>query len=115
MSNETRTNWLLLATMMLASFLTGIGNRIFGVSLPTISTSLGTDLVGISWAVIAFQIGTVGFSLVFGRLGDLYGRHRIHGLGLLVFSGGEVSKRVVGAKSKGALLQELDEFLVTSH
>jgi thioredoxin 1 len=34
---------------------------------------------------------------------------------LLVFSGGDVSKRLVGAKSKGALLQELDEFLVTSH
>jgi thioredoxin 1 len=34
---------------------------------------------------------------------------------LLVFSAGEVSKRLVGAKSKGALLQELDEFLVTSH
>jgi len=33
---------------------------------------------------------------------------------LLVFSGGEVSKRLVGAKSKGALLQELDEFLPTS-
>jgi thioredoxin 1 len=30
---------------------------------------------------------------------------------LLVFSGGEVSKRLVGAKSKGALLQELGEFL----
>ena len=86
--NESRTNWLLMATMMLASFLTGIGNRIFGVSLPTISASLGTDLVGISWAVICFQIGTVGFSLVFGRLGDLYGRRRIHGLGLLVFTGG---------------------------
>jgi thioredoxin 1 len=34
---------------------------------------------------------------------------------LLVFSGGEVSKRLVGAKSKGALLQELDEFLATAH
>jgi len=33
---------------------------------------------------------------------------------LLVFSGGEVSKRLVGAKSKGALLQELDEFLATT-
>ena len=33
---------------------------------------------------------------------------------LLVFSGGEVSKRLVGAKSKGALLEELDEFLVTA-
>jgi thioredoxin 1 len=34
---------------------------------------------------------------------------------LLVFSGGEVSKRLVGAKSKGALLQELDEFLATTN
>ena len=34
---------------------------------------------------------------------------------LLVFSGGEVSKRRVGAKSNGALLQELDEFLATTH
>jgi thioredoxin 1 len=30
---------------------------------------------------------------------------------LLVFNGGEVEKRLVGAKSKGALLQELAEFL----
>jgi len=34
---------------------------------------------------------------------------------LLVFSEGEVSKRLIGAKSKGALLQELDEFLPTAH
>ena len=33
---------------------------------------------------------------------------------LLVFSGGEVSKRLVGAKGKGQLLQELSEFLPTS-
>lgn len=33
---------------------------------------------------------------------------------LLVFSGGEVRKRLVGAKGKSQLLQELDEFLVSS-
>ncbi len=33
---------------------------------------------------------------------------------LLVFSQGEVTKRVVGAKGKSQLLQELDEFLVSS-
>ena len=33
---------------------------------------------------------------------------------LLVFSGGEVHKRLVGAKGKSQLLQELDEFLVSS-
>jgi thioredoxin 1 len=33
---------------------------------------------------------------------------------LLVFQDGEVKKRLVGAKGKGQLLQELDEFLATS-
>ena len=33
---------------------------------------------------------------------------------LLVFNGGEVHKRLVGAKGKGQLLQELDEFLVST-
>ena len=33
---------------------------------------------------------------------------------LLVFQGGEVRKRLVGAKGKSQLLQELDEFLATS-
>ena len=33
---------------------------------------------------------------------------------LLVFQDGEVQKRLVGAKGKAQLLQELDEFLVSS-
>lgn len=33
---------------------------------------------------------------------------------LLVIDDGDVKKRIVGAKGKGALLQELDEFLATS-
>jgi thioredoxin 1 len=33
---------------------------------------------------------------------------------LIVFDGGEVRKRLVGAKGKGQLLQELGEFLGTS-
>ncbi|MBU3703338.1 MAG: thioredoxin [Ilumatobacteraceae bacterium] len=34
---------------------------------------------------------------------------------LLVFDKGEMKKRMVGAKGKGALLQELSEFLTPSH
>ncbi|MEX1104718.1 MAG: thioredoxin [Ilumatobacteraceae bacterium] len=34
---------------------------------------------------------------------------------LLVFDRGQVAKRLVGAKGKGALLQELQEFLPPSH
>jgi thioredoxin 1 len=34
---------------------------------------------------------------------------------LLLFNNGEVQNRLVGAKGKGQLLQELAEFLPTSH
>ena len=34
---------------------------------------------------------------------------------LLIFNNGDVQKRLVGAKGKGQLLQELAEFLPTSH
>jgi len=34
---------------------------------------------------------------------------------LIVFKDGQVAKRLVGAKGKGQLLQELSEFLPTSH
>ena len=33
---------------------------------------------------------------------------------LLLFDGGDVKKKIVGAKGKSALMQELDEFLATS-
>jgi thioredoxin len=33
---------------------------------------------------------------------------------LLIFNKGEIAKKIVGAKGKGQLLQELDEFLPTS-
>ncbi len=34
---------------------------------------------------------------------------------LLILKDGDVKKKIVGAKGKGALLQELDEFLSASH
>ena len=34
---------------------------------------------------------------------------------LLIFNGGELRKTMIGAKPKGALLQELSEFLPASH
>ena len=78
------TNWLLLINAGLGNFLAGTASRIFAVSMPTVASSLDTTIVGISWAVISFQISTISLSLVFGRIGDIYGRQKIFGLGFLV-------------------------------
>ncbi len=81
---NSRTNWLLLSNAALGSFLAGTASRIFAVSLPTIASSLETTIVGISWAVIAYQISQISLSLVFGRIGDIYGRQTMFSLGLVV-------------------------------
>ncbi|HKY08199.1 MAG TPA: MFS transporter [Candidatus Binatia bacterium] len=83
---DPRANWLLLANAGLGNFLAGTASRIFSVSLPTVAASLDTTIVGIAWAVIAYQISQISFSLIFGRIGDIYGRHKLFGLGLFVSS-----------------------------
>ena len=81
---DSRINWVLLSNAALGSFLAGTASRIFAVSLPTVASSLETTIVGISWAVIAYQISQISLSLVFGRIGDIYGRQTLFGLGLVV-------------------------------
>ncbi len=83
---DSRINWLLLINAALGNFLAGTASRIFSVSLPTVAASLETTIVGIAWAVIAYQISQISLSLIFGRIGDMYGRHTLFGLGLVVSS-----------------------------
>jgi len=65
----------------MGQFLTGVATRIFSISLPTLASVLNTDILAISWAVIAYQLAGISLSVVFGRLGDIHGRHVIYGLG----------------------------------
>ncbi len=79
-------DWLLLLNAMTGSFLAGLDARIFMISLPTVARALGTDIVGISLAVISFQLAATSLPIVFGRLGDLYGRYITYGIGFLVMT-----------------------------
>jgi EmrB/QacA subfamily drug resistance transporter len=79
-------NWLLLINAILGRFLSGLSARIFMISLPSMANGLGTDILGISWALISFQLASASLSIVFGRLGDIYGRRTIYGLGFIVLT-----------------------------
>src|SRR3989304_6696951 len=88
MRKTTRNDWLLLINAMVGNFLGGLSARIFLISLPTVAIGLGTDILGISWALISFQLAGVSLSIVFGRLGDIYGRNTIYALGLIILTAG---------------------------
>jgi EmrB/QacA subfamily drug resistance transporter len=83
---DNRVNRLLLATALLGTFFSGTAGRIFNISMPTVANDLGTDLLGISWALLAYQLTNIGLSMIFGRLGDMWGREKVFVLGFLIFS-----------------------------
>lgn len=83
---NSRINWNLLTNAMLSGFLTGAAARIFVISLPTLANKLETNITGISWALIAYPLATVSLSLIFGRVGDLYGRQTVFLVGFAVFT-----------------------------
>jgi len=82
-SSAARIDWFLLVNAMLGNFLAGLSARIFMISLPTLAKSLETDILGIAWALIAFQLASISLAIVFGRLGDIFGRRTIYGLGFV--------------------------------
>ena len=85
-SVPARTDRLLLANAIMGQFLTGVATRIFIISLPTLASALNTDILAISWAVIVYQLAGISLSVVFGRLGDIHGRHVIYGLGFAIMA-----------------------------
>jgi EmrB/QacA subfamily drug resistance transporter len=85
-----RVDRLLLANAMLGQFITGFAARSFVVGLPTIAAALDADIVGVSWAIIAYQLAGISLSIVFGRLGDIHGRHAIYGAGFAIMAASAV-------------------------
>jgi MFS family permease len=81
-----RVHWLLLINAMLGQFLAGLSSRIFMISLPSVANGLQSDILGIAWALISYQFAGVSLALVFGRLGDIYGRQTIYSLGFIILT-----------------------------
>ncbi len=81
-----RTDVLLLVNAIVGQFFSGVATRIFIVSMPTIASALHADMLAVSWALIAYQLAGISLSVVFGRLGDVHGRHRIYGAGFVIMT-----------------------------
>jgi EmrB/QacA subfamily drug resistance transporter len=77
---------LVLAVLLVAQFMLAVDFSILNVALPAIGDGLGFSLANLQWIATAFALCAAGFTLFFGRIGDLVGRKRIF-LGSLVLLG----------------------------
>ncbi|MER8237347.1 MFS transporter [Streptomyces sp. NPDC094049] len=76
---------LVLFVLCAAQFMVALDFSVLNVALPVLGADLGLDRAALQWAVTAFALPSGGFLLLFGRVGDLYGRKRLFLAGLSLF------------------------------
>ncbi|MFJ8127576.1 MFS transporter [Streptomyces hydrogenans] len=81
---------LVLVVLCAAQFMVSLDFSVLNVALPALGADLGIGPSALQWAVTAFALPSGGFLLLFGRIGDLYGRKRLFLTGLAVFGAASV-------------------------
>ncbi|MFD6414896.1 MFS transporter [Streptomyces sp. NPDC060194] len=76
---------VVMAVLLVAQFMLAVDFSILNVALPVVGEGLGFSLSDLQWIATSFALAAAGFTLLFGRLGDLVGRKRtfLVGLGVL--------------------------------
>jgi MFS family permease len=81
---------LTLINSVIGVTVAGISTRVFMISVPTLATALDTDMLGISWALIVYQMAGIGLGVICGRLGDIYGHHKMFASGMGIMAVGSL-------------------------
>lgn len=73
----TRRQRLILILLLTASFTLAVDFSVLNVALPVIGADVGFTLQSLQWITTAFALCAAGFTLLFGRVADLFGRRRL--------------------------------------
>ncbi|WP_336208352.1 MFS transporter [Nonomuraea sp. LPB2021202275-12-8] len=79
---------LILVLLLGSQFMLAVDFSILNVALPVIGSGLGFGLADLQWVATTFALAAAGFTLLFGRIADLFGRRRLFlaGMALLGLS-----------------------------
>jgi MFS family permease len=73
---------LIVMLLLGANFMMSADFSILNIALPVVGEAVDLSVDNLPWVSTAFALPAAGLSLLFGRLGDLYGRRRIFLMGL---------------------------------
>lgn len=89
-SGREPNKWAVLVTVLLMTFMGCLDSSIVNVALPVMSRDLGVELNQIQWVSSIYLVVNCASVLLFGRMGDLFGKVRIFQCGVLLFTAGSL-------------------------
>ncbi|MGW2544951.1 MFS transporter, partial [Kitasatospora sp. NPDC001574] len=76
----------LLPVVLTATFMTALDVFVVNVAIPSVQADLRAGPAAVQWVVAGFGLALAAGLITAGRLGDRYGRRRVFGLGLALFT-----------------------------
>src|SRR5256885_1624701 len=78
--------WWTLLAVWVGAFMLLLDVTIVDVALPDIQQSLHSSFSALQWTVTAYALPLAALLLTAGSLADLFGRRRLFGIGLVLFT-----------------------------
>ncbi|MFI7705240.1 MFS transporter [Nonomuraea sp. NPDC049480] len=79
--------WLTLFVLIGSGFMLSVDFSILNVALPEVGAGVGLGVTGLPWITSAYALPAAGFTLLFGRMADLFGRRRLFLSGMVLLTG----------------------------
>src|ERR1700730_10813999 len=95
--DHPRYKWVALSNTTVGTLLATINASIVLISLPAIFRGIGLNPLApgnvsyLLWMLMGYLVVTAVLVVLFGRMGDIYGRVRIYNIGFGVFTGAAVA------------------------
>lgn len=83
---KVSSRFLGLAAVLLGQFMLVLDATVVNVALPAMQADLGVSPATLTWITNAYMIAFGGLLLLFGRVGDSYGRKRVFQIGVVAFT-----------------------------
>lgn len=84
------SKWIILATVMVGTFLGRLDQTVVNLGLPKIIDDFGITVSSAGWIATAYILANAVFVPVWGKLGDTIGRKKVYVIGFLMFIVGSV-------------------------
>ena len=84
--NSTATKWWTLGAVSVATFMLLLDITVVNTALPSIARDLHAGFNDLQWVIDAYTLVLAAVVLTMGSLSDRFGRRRLFGIGLAIFS-----------------------------
>ena len=89
-SEVQKNRWWILVSVAMFTFMSTLDSSIVNIALPTISKEMSVPMNQAEWVVSIYLMVVCACLLLFGKIGDSFGKIKVYRIGTVIFTIGSL-------------------------